>query len=284
MNRIWLHHFGRGLAATPGDFGMLGERPTHPELLDWLADEFMSSGWNLKRLHRLILGSNAYRQSSARRPKLDAVDPENRLLGRMSIRRLEAETLRDSLLALSGKLTERLHGPPTPVSPDLIGQIILAVDTRDGAARPTGKFVPLGADEFRRSIYVQVRRSMPLSLMAPFDPPALTPNCDRRPSSNTALQALLMMNNPFVASQAQSLAARIQRETGPDRAAQFQLAWRTVIGHTPSDTQSERGVAFLNAEIAALTKGEKPPSNPARVALTRLCQALLSSNGFLYVE
>ena len=177
-----------------------------------------------------------------------------------------------------------MHGTPTPVSPDLIGQIILAVDTRDGAARPTGKFVPLGADEFRRSIYVQVRRSMPLSLMAPFDPPALTPNCERRPASNTAPQALLMMNNPFVARQAETLADRIQREAGTDRADQFRLAWRTIAGREPSPPQSARGVAFLETEITALAKSQSPPSNPAHAALTRMCQALLSSNEFLYVE
>jgi hypothetical protein len=284
VNRFWLHHFGQGLVATPADFGATGEQPSHPDLLDWLADDFMANGWSLKQLHRRILSSTAYRQSSKRRPESDALDPDNRLLGRMSVRRLEAEVLRDSLLALGGKLTPRMHGAPTPVSPDLLGQIILAVDTRDGAARPTGKFVPLGADEFRRSIYVQVRRSMPLSLIAPFDPPALAPNCERRPSSNTPAQALVMMNNPFVARQAKSLAARILREAGADRADRFRRAWLNITGREPAREQSERGLAFLESEIALLAKDPKPPSDPDLAALTRLCQALLSSNEFLYVE
>ncbi|MBC7821865.1 MAG: DUF1549 domain-containing protein, partial [Planctomycetaceae bacterium] len=142
-NRIWMHHFGRGLVATPGDFGRLGEKPTHPELLDWLADEFLRSGWSLKKLHRLLMTSSAYRQSSRRRAELDAVDPDNRLLGRMSIRRLEAETVRDAILAVSGDLTTKLFGAPIPVTPDETGQIIVGVDTRDGAGRPTGKKVPL---------------------------------------------------------------------------------------------------------------------------------------------
>ena len=107
VNRVWMHHFGRGIVATPGDFGVLGERPTHPELLDWLADEFVAGGWRLKRLHRLIMTSTAYRQSSRRNAALDAVDPDNRLLGRMSLRRLEAEAVRDAMLAVSGKLNPK---------------------------------------------------------------------------------------------------------------------------------------------------------------------------------
>ncbi len=159
VNRFWLHHFGRGLVSTAGDFGMLGERPSHPELLDWLADDFMRGGWRLKRLQRMIVTSTAYRQSSRRRDELDAVDPENRLLGRMSVRRLEAETIRDALLAASGRLSARMCGPGVPVMPDDVGQIVVGVDTRDSAGRPSGKFVPLGEEEFRRSVYVQVRRT-----------------------------------------------------------------------------------------------------------------------------
>ena len=183
VNRFWLHHFGRGLVATPGDFGILGERPSHPELLDWLADEFMAGGWKLKRLHRMIVTSTAYRQSSRHRAELDAVDPDNRLLGRMSVRRLEAETLRDALLASHGRLSAKMFGPPVPVTPDDVGQVVVGVDTRDSAGRPTGKVVPLGEDEFRRSIYVQVRRSRPLGMLETFDAPLMTPNCELRTSS-----------------------------------------------------------------------------------------------------
>ena len=138
VNRFWMHHFGQGLVSTVSDFGVKGEKPSHPELLDWLAGNFADEGWMLKRFHRLLLNSTAYRQSSVRRPELEAVDGDNRLLGRMHVRRLEAETVRDSLLYLSGKLVQKPFGKPIPVSPDDVGQIVVAVDTRDSAGRPSG--------------------------------------------------------------------------------------------------------------------------------------------------
>ena len=201
-----MHHFGRGLVGTPSDFGFLGERPTHPELLDWLASEFMRNGWRLKPLHRLIVTSAVYRQSSNRRPEVDALDPDNRLLGRMPVQRLEAETIRDSILAASGCMTDTLYGPPVPVMPDEVGQIVVGVDTRDSAGRPSGKVVPLGSAEFRRSIYVEARRSMPLAMLQAFDEPVMTPNCERRASSTVSPQALFMMNSSFVEEQAVAMA------------------------------------------------------------------------------
>jgi len=159
VNRFWLHHFGRGLVDTPGDFGKLGEKPSHPELLDWLASDFMKNGWRLKRLHRLIMTSQAYRQTSRRLAKLDELDPDNRLLGRMSVRRLEAETLRDSILFVSGQWNPRMFGKPVPVKEDEVGQIVVGVSTNDSSNRPTGKTISLGTEENRRSLYVQVRRS-----------------------------------------------------------------------------------------------------------------------------
>ncbi len=285
VNRFWLHHFGQGLVSTPGDFGTQGERPSHPELLDWLASDFMAGGWKLKRLHRLLVCSTAYRQTSRRRSALDALDPENRLLGRMPVRRLEAETIRDSLLAASGRLTRKLYGPPVPVSPDEGGQVIIAVDTRDGSGRPTGKFVPLGDEEFRRSIYIQMRRTMPLGVLEPFDLPPLSPNCERRASSTAPSQALLMLNNPFVLQQASLFADRVRRQAGADLATQCRLAWRLALGHTPSLREVEDGVAFLRDEQAANTpNAEAKPAEVALPALTRFCHALVASNAFLYVE
>jgi hypothetical protein len=289
VNRFWLHYFGRGIVATPSDFGVLGERPTHPELLDWLADDFMRGGWKLKRLQRMVVTSAAYRQSSARRNDLDQIDPDNRLLGRMSVRRLEAETIRDSLLALADRLTTAMYGTPAPVSPDEVGQIVVAVDTRDSAGRPSGKVVPLGADEFRRSIYVTVRRSMPLGVLEPFDNPVMTPNCQLRVSSTAAPQSLLMMNSTFVVAQADELAARIQREVGSEPLAQFQRAWRLVYGRPPTDREMAHGLAFLIGQVSSQTPAapadkKNPPADPGHVALAHLCQALISSNGFLYVD
>ncbi len=276
VNRFWLHHFGQGLVSTVGDFGIKGEVPSHPELLDWLARDFMDEGWTLKRLHRMILNSTAYRQVSVRRPELDAVDSDNRLLGRMNVRRLEAETIRDSILSLSGKLTTTPFGKPVPVSPDDVGQIVVAVDTRDSAGRPSGKVEALGDDEFRRSIYIQVRRSMPLGVLEPFDMPRMTPNCERRPSSTVSPQALLMMNNPFVIQQSEFLANRI-RTAAPDVSEQVKLAWRMIFGRTASEAEIQSGVEFLTPAADATPE-------VANAALNHFCQALLSSNGFLYAE
>ena len=289
VNRFWRHYFGRGLVPTLGDFGLLGERPSHPELLDWLADDFMRGGWRLKRLQRSIVTSTAYRQSSRRREELDAVDPENRLLGRMSVRRLEAETIRDALLAVSGRLSTKMYGPPVPVTPDDVGQIVVGIDTRDSAGRPTGKVVPLGEEEFRRSIYVQASRSKPLGMLEPFDAPIMTPNCEQRTSSTVAPQSLLMMNSIFVVQQAEAMAARVQREIGADPAGQFRRAWLLAFSRAPSESQLQAGVAFL-AEQSTAASSDVPVDpktarpQPAQVALARLCQALMSSNGFLYVD
>ncbi len=276
VNRFWMHYFGQGLVSTVSDFGVKGEKPSHPELLDWLAGNFADEGWTLKRFHRLLLNSTAYRQSSVRRPELEAVDGDNRLLGRMNVRRLEAETVRDSLLYLSGKLVQKPFGKPIPVSPDDVGQIVVAVDTRDSAGRPSGKVEALGDDEFRRSIYIQVRRSMPLGVLEPFDLPRMTPNCERRTYSTAAPQALLMLNNPFVIQQAEILATRI-RTASPELPGQVTLAWRTVFGRTPTEAELQEGVQFL-------TPSAEAQPEIAIASLNHFCQALLSSNGFLYVE
>ncbi|MEX0978956.1 MAG: DUF1553 domain-containing protein, partial [Pirellulales bacterium] len=289
VNRFWLHLFGRGLVATPSDFGTQGERPTHPELLDWLADDFMRGGWKLKRLHRMIVKSTAYRQSARRRDELEKVDPENRLLARMSVRRLEAETIRDALLATSGQLSRRMYGTSVPVMPDDVGQIVVGVDTRDSAGRPSGKVVPLGEEEFRRSIYVQVRRSMPLGMLEPFDLPVMTPNCQLRASSTVAPQSLLMMNSALVVQQSQAMAARIRKEAGSDLKSQFARAWQLTFCRPPSDSETQAGVAFLaqqSEQLAADAGAEPKPSaeQVAEAALAHLCHALVISNEFLYVD
>ena len=142
VNRFWMHLLGRGLVATPVISGTLGEKPSHPELLDWLADDFMQGGWKLKPLLRAIVTSAVYQQPSERGALLDALDPENRLLGRMSVRRLEAEGIRDSLLAINGRLSGK-RTAAVPVTPDDAGQVVVGVDTRDSAGRPTGKVIPL---------------------------------------------------------------------------------------------------------------------------------------------
>ncbi len=286
VNRIWLHHFGRGIVATPGDFGSLGERPSHPELLDFLADEFMHGGWRWKPLHRLIVTSTAYRQVSRRRGDLEAVDPDNRLLGRMNVRRLEAEAVRDGILAASGKLNRKMYGPPVPVTPDEVGQVVLGADTRDSAGRPTGRKVPLGEEEFRRSIYVQVRRSLPLSVLEPFDPATVNPNCEVRATSTVALQSLLLLNNEFPVRQSEEIAQRVIRTAGPEVSAQVRFAWRLILGQEPTAEQVAGACSFLSRQSARFAAEKPKPAAPApdARALASFCHALLCSNGFLYVD
>ena len=289
VNRFWMHHFGKGIVSTPGDFGYLGEKPSHPELLDWLATRFVSDGWQLKRFHRVLLSSSAYRQQSVRRTEMDAVDPDNRLLGRISVRRLEAEAIRDTILACSGSLSEKLYGPPVPVTVDDVGQVVVGIDTRDSAGRPTEKKVTIGEDEFRRSVYVQVRRSLPLGMLEPFDMATLSPNCELRSVSTVAPQALLMMNNDFVLQEAFRFASHVQSIAGDDAASQVTIAWSTVFGRPPTSDQIAAGIVFLTdqkQQIAARIPPDQTAKEPpaAQQALANFCQALFSSNAFLYVD
>jgi len=215
-NRIWLHHFGRGIVETPADFGMLGMRPTHPELLDWLADEFFRQGWSLKRLHRLIMTSTVYRQSAvvvgqvsnlpvaagtaAPPAPIDPrrVDSENSLYWHFPLRRLEAEALRDRMLVAAGRLDPTLYGPALAVEENFAGQVLVKDE------KP------------RQSIYLQVRRTKPVSFLATFDAPVMTVNCERRVSSTGAVQSLMLMNNESVLKEAEQFAQRLRRETPAD--------------------------------------------------------------------
>ena len=296
VNQVWMRHFGKGLVATPGDFGQLGEKPSHPDLLDWLACEFMDSGWSLKHLHRLMLTSATYRQSSRRDAERDRLDPDNRLLSRMNVLRLEAETLRDSLLAVSGRLNPRLGGEPVPVTYNEQGQIIIGVDTRDDAGRQTGKFISLNGADYRRSIYIQARRSMPLEMFATFDAPAMTEaNCASRPVTTVSPQSLLLMNNTYMREHAQDCARRVQQEVGADLEKQVQRAWQLCLSRTPSMADQQEAVAFITAQTAhykatpaKLEKvsgpAEKTDAPPELLGLAALCHALISSNEFLYVD
>lgn len=279
INRVWMHHFGKGIVNTPGDFGFLGERPTHPELLDWLAQEFMTGGWKLKRMHRLMVTSTAYRQSSRRGADGNG-DSENRLLARMPVRRLEAEAVRDAILFVSGKFNAKPFGPPVPIMFDDLGQVVVGVDTTDTAGRPTGKVVPLAGEEFRRSIYVQVRRSRPLGVLEAFDAAAPTPNCEQRTLSTGTPQALMLMNSRFVHEFADHFARRVEKEAGADARAQVAHGWRLAFGREASAEEIADATTFVREQ----TIRYQGRPNPAGQALTNYCQALLSANGFLYVD
>jgi hypothetical protein len=300
VNRIWHHHFGRGIVGTVADFGHLGDRPTHPELLDWLASELVERKWSLKEMHRLIMNSAVYKQSSGRTAERDTVDPDNLLLSRAPVRRLDAETLRDSMLLVSGRLNPKMFGPPVPVMLDTDGQVVVGVDTTDTAGRPTGKVVPLNGEEFRRSVYVQMRRSRPLTLLDTFDLPRMEPNCELRTASTVAPQSLTLMNSGFALEVATAFAERVQREAGPKPEDQIQRAWKLALGTHPSDAELLRSVAFLKDQTLTLqAKPASPPPAPAKTAaaptapaghppeldaLATLCQALLNSNAFLYAD
>jgi hypothetical protein len=291
VNRLWMHHFGRGIVGTPGDFGALGEKPTHPELLDWLADEFVRGGWKIKRLHKLMLLSSAWQQSSVRNPAGESADPDNRFLWRSNVRRLEAEAIRDAILTVSGQLNPKLYGAAVPVMEDEVGQFVVGIENKNGEGRPDG-IIPLHGEEFRRSIYVQVRRSRPLSVLSVFDLPAMEPHCVARPASTVAPQSLLMMNNDFTFAQAQACAARIAAEAGSEPAAQVALAWRLHLGRDITPDEQTKAVAFLQAQSDSFAKTPPPaPMNASdpkpdhrQQALALLCHALLSSNEFLYVD
>ncbi|MBV6500817.1 MAG: hypothetical protein CJBNEKGG_03304 [Prosthecobacter sp.] len=296
VNQVWLRHFGRGLVNSPNDFGQLGEKPSHPELLDWLASDFMDHGWSLKRLHKLIMTSRTYRQSSRRDAKRDRIDPDNRLLSRMNVRRLEAETLRDAFLAVSGRLNPKVGGRPVPVTFNEEGQVIIGIDTRDTAGRQTGKFVTLEGEDYRRSIYIQARRSTPLEMFAAFDAPAMTEaNCAMRPNTTVSPQSLLLMNNLYMREHAQDLALRVQREAGADLNKQVVRAWELALSRRPSMADEQEALEFVKAQTAhykaapaKLEKVSGPPEKadaaPELLGLAALCHALLSSNEFLYVD
>jgi len=285
VNRLWTHHFGRGIVDTPGDFGGLGSRPTHPQLLDWLAAELVGGGWSVKRIQRLILLSSTYRQSSARPSQPTDNDFDNRLLGRMSVRRLEAETLRDSLLSVTGQLNPKLYGPPVPVMEDAVGQIIIGEENLDGERKP-GAVIPLHGEQYRRSVYVQVRRSRPLGVLATFDAPEMSPNCTQRNFSTVAPQALLMMNSRFALDHASVLAQRVAAKAPQDLQQQARHGWRLCFAQEPSTAQSRAAVEFLQQQRAHFEQNPiaDKKTTPASAALASYCHALVSSNRFLYID
>ncbi len=292
VNRVWMNHFGRGLVDTPADFGATGQAPSHPRLLDWLARDFVENGWKLKRLHKLIMTSTAYRQSSARDEQKAAIDSDDRLYWRMPVRRLDAEALRDRILAASGVLNLQMFGPPVPVKEDAVGQVVVGVD-----APAAGSDVPIGHEAFRRSVYVQARRSQPLAMLHVFDQPVMETNCERRVVSTVATQSLMLMNSDFILRQAGYFAARIRKLAAGDPPLQVQTAWQLAFGRAPEPRELERALAFLAAQTSpapppapeAVAGAEKQPADKGAAPMTvdplaNLCQVLLSTNEFLYVE
>jgi hypothetical protein len=231
VNRIWQVYFGRGLVETDNDFGTQGSYPSHPELLDWLACELMDSGWNQKALHRLIVSSSAYRQSSRHRSDGQAIDPDNRLIWRQSRLRLDAELIRDAALECSGLLTTKVGGPSVfPPQPD--GVMTLGQMKRPWVA-------DIGANRYRRGLYTYFWRATPHPFLTTFDAPGGVQSCTRRLRSNTPLQALTLLNDPAAIELARGLAARLLQE--PSAAAgdrnRLERAFLICLGRPASQSE-----------------------------------------------
>jgi hypothetical protein len=255
VNRLWHYHFGRGIVATPSDFGYSGSPPSHPELLDWLAAAYVQGGSRLKPIHRLIVTSATYRQSSRLDKKSMALDRDNRLLWRMTPRRLEAESIRDAILSASGKLDRRMGGPGYNVWEKNNNYVAIY--------KPRAK---LEADAFRRMIYQFKPRSQGDPTFGAFDCPDAALAVPRRNVSTTALQALTLLNSRFVIRQAAFFAERVASEAGPEPARQADRAFRLAFGRGPSETERAAAVSLIKSHGAAA-----------------LCRALYNANEFVYV-
>ena len=275
VNRLWLNHFGRGLVSTPANFGRMGSPPSHPELLDWLATEFVRSGWSIKAMHRLMMISEAYRQSSRVDPAAEKADPDNILLSRMSLRRMGAEALHDSILRVVGRLDDTPFGPPVPVE-----------------KQPNGEILPQATDKGRRrAIYVLKRRRTPLTLLDAFDLPQLSPNCTERTVSNVASQALQMMNSETLIEDARFLAGRLMDENPDNREQQVRALYQRVLSRPPTEGETARSLEDLSLLAVNwrphLEKEsfQGPRQTGARwYALASLAHALLNSAEFVYID
>jgi hypothetical protein len=256
VNRVWQYHFGQGIVNTPSDFGVNGDRPSHPELLDWLAVSFMENGWSLKWLHRLIVSSRTYQQSDRFDEKANSVDAANRLLWRMPLKRMDAETLRDSLLFVAGDLDLRHSGGPSFALQKL-------------GSRGSYIYKPLdndGPEVWKRAVYRFVVRGGERIMLDSFDCPDPSVATPQRSVSNTPVQALTMLNNEFVVRQAGYLAKRLEREAGSEPDAWIRRAYNLLYGREPTPNEEQLGREFLKTQ-----------------PLSIYCRVLLNANEFVYV-
>jgi hypothetical protein len=292
VNRLWQHHFGRGLVATPNDFGRRGLPPSHPELLDWLACEFRERGWSIKHLHRLLVLSSTYRQDSRPPDSADArrADPDNRLLWHANRQRLEGEALRDCVLAVSGTLNRTLGGPMVrvPLEP-AVYELIFTEGERDGLWHVT----PDVRQHTRRSLYLFAKRNVRLPLFEAFDQPDTLTSCPVRPVSTFAPQALILLNGPLLQRQSRAFAARLLRECGPDPARQVERAYVLALVRPPHPGEAATGRRFLADQADWLrARHQAGPATDlpegidpyAAAALADFCLALLNRNEFVYVR
>jgi hypothetical protein len=253
VNRLWQHHMGRGLVGTPSDFGYQGEKPTHPELLDWLASELIANGWHLKPIHKLIMRSAVYRQGSQFDKERARLDVDNRLHWRRAPQRLEAEIIRDALLSVGGTLDPNLFGP--------------------GTLDPNMK---------RRSIYFFVKRSKLVPTMVLFDGPDSLQGAEQRTTTTIAPQALLLMNNAIVRSCAEGLTRRIHPAADGKLEDAVRSGYAIALGRAPTGQELDESLAFVKEQMASYQTERKPEAR--RLALTDFCQVLMELNEFIYVD
>jgi len=275
VNRVWYHHFGRGIVESLGNFGKTGVPPTHPELLDWLAVSFVEHGWSLKWLHRELMNSAAYRQLSYVPAEVEKADPDNRWLSRMPLRRLEAEAVRDSLLAVAGRLDQRPFGRPDLVTVRADGLV---------TSNP-------GPDGWRRSIYVRQRRKEVPTILETFDLPQMIPNCVARPNSTVATQSLHLLNNGMVRELAIDFARRVESEIPSDRNSQIDRVFEIALSREPTDEERTQALETINqlialwqsAEQSLTTTADQNDSAETR-ALANFCHVVMNSAEFLFVD
>jgi mono/diheme cytochrome c family protein len=276
VNRIWMHHFGRGLVTSPANFGRIGAPPSHPELLDWLATEFVRNGWSVKAMHRLIMTSTAYRQSSHLDPDRQSRDPENILLSRMPVRRMDAEQLFDSILKVTGQLDDTAFGPPVPVEVKPAGEVVGAGSRKQG---------------WRRSVYMLQRRSTPLTMLEVFDLPPMSPNCIQRAYSTVATQELELTNSDVMRERVRYWAGRLIDEFGARQEKQIEEIYVRAFARRPTAKETRlaiRDLAELSRQWYAHLGDEKfdaPRAASAEwAALADFCQAILGSPEFSYID
>jgi hypothetical protein len=278
VNRIWQHHFGAGLVATPDDFGYSGARPTNQALLDWLAVEFMDNGWSIKHIQRLIVTSATYRQASGVRNHGSA-DRDNALLWRQNVQRLDAETLRDAMLAVSGKLLPAAAGPPLwpEVQPDLFQALPNLFEETE---RPQGYYTDPPGTTGVRSVFLVRKRGVPSAFLHAFNQPDPACTCGKRDVSIVAPQALMLLNNPFSVRVARDFADRLIAECGTNPAKQVDRAFQLAFSRAPASDERD----LVLRELARLTQAHAREKDCARAALADVCMAVLNTNEFIYTD
>lgn len=296
VNRIWQQHFGEGLVATPNDFGLTGARPTHPELLDWLATTFVRNGWSIKWLHRTIVMSAAWQRASSHNVAAARTDPDNRLLWRQNVRRLDAETLRDGLLKVSGLL--RNYDGGRPLWPEVPQQLLTAqpaileaIEGKDDGRRQGWYTDPVEATDVR-SLYLVRKRCLPVPFLQAFDLPDSTVSCARRDSTVVAPQALMLLNSPAAVRYAEAFADRVSQlgELSPDQSAlpaqlshMIETVFQLALVRDPEPEEAELALQFLRRH-AAEHRSAGRADRAEHLALVDLCRAVLNLNEFLYID